>query len=105
MIVNTLAMSCVIKFLGSSHQTVRHAALALLLELSKSQHACVKIGNATGGILMLVTSKYNEESDAFASETADQILRNLEKFPHNIKQMAESGLLEPLLIHLAEGDS
>ncbi|KAL0807240.1 PREDICTED: putative U-box domain-containing protein 42 isoform X1 [Brassica oleracea var. oleracea] len=103
MIVNTLAMSCVIKFLGSSHQTVRHAALALLLELSKSQHACKKIGNATGAILMLVTSKYNEESDAFASETADQILKNLEKFPHNIKQMAESGLLEPLLIHLAEG--
>ncbi|KAG5380628.1 hypothetical protein IGI04_028470 [Brassica rapa subsp. trilocularis] len=103
MIVNTLAMSCLIKFLGSSHQTVRHAALALLLELSKSGHACVKIGNATGGILMLVTSKYNEESDAFASEAADQILRNLEKFPHNIKQMAESGLLEPLLIHLAEG--
>ncbi|KAH0919768.1 hypothetical protein HID58_027428, partial [Brassica napus] len=103
MIVNTLAMSCVIKFLGSSHQTVRHAALALLLELSKSQHACKKIGIATGAILMLVTSKYNEESDAFASETADQILKNLEKFPHNIKQMAESGLLEPLLIHLAEG--
>ncbi|RID55588.1 hypothetical protein BRARA_G02840 [Brassica rapa] len=103
MIVNTLAMSCVIKFLGSSHQTVRHAALALLLELSKSQHACKKIGNATGAILMLVTSKYNEESDAFASETADQILKNLEKFPHNIKQMAESGLLEPLLTHLAEG--
>ncbi|KAJ4869142.1 putative U-box domain-containing protein 42 [Raphanus sativus] len=103
MIVNTMTMSCVIKFLVSSHQSVRHAALVLLLELSKSQHACEKIGNATGAILMLVTSKYNEESDAFASETADQILKNLEKFPHNIKQMAESGLLGPLLIHLAEG--
>uniref|UniRef100_A0A1J3FH35 RING-type E3 ubiquitin transferase n=1 Tax=Noccaea caerulescens TaxID=107243 RepID=A0A1J3FH35_NOCCA len=103
MIVKTITMSSLIKFLGSSHQPVRHAALVLLLELSESQHACEKIGNATGAILMLVTSKYNKESDAFASETADQILRNLEKFPNNMKQMAESGLLEPLLTHLAEG--
>ncbi|CAH2066262.1 unnamed protein product [Thlaspi arvense] len=103
MIVKTINMSCLIKFLGSSHQPVRHAALALLHELSKSQYACEKIGTARGAILMLVTSKYNEESDAFASEKADKILRNLEKFPDNIKQMAESGLLEPLLNHLAEG--
>lgn len=105
MIVKTITMSCVIKLLGSSHQPVRHAALVLLRELSKSQHACEKIGTATGAILMLVTSKYNRELDAFASETADQILRDLEKFPDNIKQMAESGLLEPLLTHLAEGNS
>ncbi|KAL1218511.1 putative U-box domain-containing protein 42 [Cardamine amara subsp. amara] len=103
MIVKTITISCVIKLLGSSHQSVRHAALALLLELSKSQHACEKIGTATGAILMLVTSKYNRELDAFAFETSDQILTNLEKFPYNIKQMAESGLLEPLLSHLAEG--
>ncbi|XP_010511920.1 PREDICTED: putative U-box domain-containing protein 42 isoform X3 [Camelina sativa] len=103
MIVKTITMSRIIKFLGSSHQPVRHVALALLLELSKSQHACEKIGSATGAILMLVTAKYNRELDAFASETSDQILRNLEKCPENIKQMAESGLLEPLLGHLAEG--
>ncbi|CAA7053591.1 unnamed protein product [Microthlaspi erraticum] len=103
MIVKTITMSSLVKFLGSSHKPVRHAALVLLLELSKSQHACEKIGNATGAILMLVTSKYNKESDAFASETADQILKNLEKFPNNMKQMAESGLLDPLLNHLAEG--
>lgn len=105
LIVKTITMSCIIKLLGSSHQSVRHAALALLLELSKSQHACEKIGIATGAILMLVTSKYNRELDSFASETSDQILKNLEKFPYNIKQMAESGLLEPLLSHLAEGNS
>lgn len=103
MIVKTITMSCVIKLLGSSHQPVRHAAQALLLELSKSQHACEKIGTARGAILMLVTAKYNRELDSFASETSDQILRNLEKCPENIKQMAESGLLEPLLGHLAEG--
>ncbi|VVA94543.1 unnamed protein product [Arabis nemorensis] len=103
MIVKTITMSCVIKLLGSSHQSVRHAALVLLRELSKSQHACEKIGTATGAILMLVTLKYNNKFDAFASETADQILRDLEKFPDNIKQMAESGLLEPLLTHMAEG--
>lgn len=105
MIVKTITMSCVIKLLGSSHQPVRHATLALLLELSKSHHACEKIGTATGAILMLVTAKYNRELDALASETADQILRNLEKCPENIKQMAESGLLEPLLDHLVEGNS
>jgi hypothetical protein len=105
MIVKTITMSCVIKLLGSSHQPVRHAAQALLLELSKSQHACEKIGTARGAILMLVTAKYNRELDSFASETSDQILRNLEKCPENIKQMAESGLLEPLLGHLAEGNS
>lgn len=105
MIVKTISMSCVIKLLGSSHQPVRHATLALLLELSKSHHACEKIGTATGAILMLVTAKYNRELDAHASETADQILRNLEKCPENIKQMAESGLLEPLLDHLVEGNS
>ncbi|XP_010470872.1 PREDICTED: putative U-box domain-containing protein 42 [Camelina sativa] len=102
-IVKTITMSRIIKLLGSSHQPVRHITLALLLELSKSQHACEKIGTATGAILMLVTAKYNRELDAFASETSDQILRNLEKCPENIKQMAESGLLEPLLGHLAEG--
>jgi hypothetical protein len=65
--VKTITMSCVIKLLGSSHQPVRHAAQALLLELSKSQHACEKIGTARGAILMLVTAKYNRELDSFAS--------------------------------------
>ncbi|KAL0396878.1 UNVERIFIED_CONTAM: putative U-box domain-containing protein 42 [Sesamum calycinum] len=41
--------------------------------------------------------------DAFASEKADQILRNLERVANNIKLMAENGYWEPLLTHLVEG--
>ncbi|XP_010551630.1 PREDICTED: putative U-box domain-containing protein 42 [Tarenaya hassleriana] len=103
MIARTINISCIIKLLPSSHQQLRHAALLVLLELSTSQHACERIGTATGGILMLITSKYNRDINAFASETAEQILKQLEKFPDNIKRMAENGLLEPLLNHLAEG--
>jgi len=53
---------------------------------------------------MLVSIKYKWSSDAFACELADDILKNLEKCPENIKLMAENGLLEPLLNHLIEGD-
>ena len=54
---------------------------------------------------MLVTIKYNWSSDIFALEKADEILKNLETSPNNIKRMAENGYLEPLLHHLIEGNS
>jgi hypothetical protein len=53
---------------------------------------------------MLIRIKYNLSVDAFSSETADEILRNLERSPENIKMMAENGFLEPLLKHLTEGN-
>ncbi|KAL5826185.1 hypothetical protein ACOSQ4_017982 [Xanthoceras sorbifolium] len=102
-IANTMDISVVVKMLSSSHRPVRHASLLLLLELSRSQYLCEKIGSITGGILMLITIKYNRTVDAFGSEKAEQILRNLEGSPTNIKCMAENGLLEPLIYHLNEG--
>ncbi|XP_042049261.1 putative U-box domain-containing protein 42 isoform X1 [Salvia splendens] len=102
-IVKTVDISTIIKMLSSNHTPVRHASASLLLELSKSQSSCYKIGTVAGGILMLITVKYRQSSDAFASETADQILKNLEILPGNIKIMAENGYWEPLLAHLFEG--
>ena len=105
MISEMVDMSTVIKMVSSGHQPIRHAALLLLLELSRSEALQEKIGSVPGGILMLIRIKYNQPDDAFSSEKADEILKNLESSPENIKKMAENGLLEPLLKHLTEGNS
>lgn len=102
-ITKIVDISTIIKMLSSNHTPVRHASASLLLELSTSQPCCYKIGTVAGGILMLITVKYKQSTDAFASETADQILRNLEILPDNIKLMAENGYWDPLLAHLVEG--
>lgn len=104
MIAQTTNISTIIKMLSSSHQSIRHASLLYLLELSRSQSLCERIGSVTGAILMLIRIKYRRSIDAFASEKADEILRNLEHSPNNIKNMAENGLLEPLLKNLTEGN-
>ncbi|MBA0718169.1 hypothetical protein Golax_005929 [Gossypium laxum] len=52
---------------------------------------------------MLIRVKFNHHVDSFAAEKADKILKNLERFPDNIKQIAENGFLDPLLNHLTEG--
>lgn len=103
MMAKTVDISTIIKMLSSSHRKIRHASLLVLLELSQSQSLCERIGSVAGGILVLITIKFNQFSDAFASEKADEILKNLEGSPNNIKRMAENGLLEPLLNHLIEG--
>jgi hypothetical protein len=105
MISEMVDMPTVIKMMSSGHQPIRHAALLLLLELSRSESLQEKIGSVPGGILMLIRIKYNQPDDAFSSEKADEILKNLESSPENIKKMAENGLLEPLLKHLTEGNS
>ncbi|KAJ0038653.1 hypothetical protein Pint_23428 [Pistacia integerrima] len=102
-IAKIIDISIIIKLLSSSLQPVRHASLLFLLELSRSQLLCEKIGSVTGGILMLIKIKYSRSVDAFASEKAEEILKNLERLPDNIKCMAENGLLEPLIYHLNEG--
>lgn len=103
MIANILDINKLIKLLSSSHQATRHATLDFLLELSKVQSLCERIGSSTGAILLLVTNKYNS-NDALSVKKAKDILHNLESHPPNIKQMAENGDFEPLLIHLIEGD-
>ncbi|KAL7091183.1 hypothetical protein ACP275_12G089900 [Erythranthe tilingii] len=103
-VAKTVDISTVIKMLSSSHTPVRHASASLLVELSKSRFFCNEIGAVAGGILMLTTVKYRQPLDSFASEKADEILKNLEKLPDNIKLMAENGYWEPLLTHLLQGN-
>lgn len=103
MIAEELDFSVIIKLLSYGHQALRHASLLLLLELSKSHYLCDKIGLVRGVILLLITVKYKTSVDAFASKKAEEILKNLERSPANIKLMAENGLLEPLLYNLTEG--
>ncbi|XP_073287007.1 putative U-box domain-containing protein 42 [Primulina huaijiensis] len=102
-IAKTIDISTIIKMMSSSHKPIRHASLLVLLELSTSQFLCGKIGTVAGGILMLITAKYRQSSDAFTSEKADEILKNLETLSDNIKLMAENGYWKPLLTHLVEG--
>lgn len=103
MICNQLDMSRMVNLLSSSHSSIRNTSLLLLHELSRSHSLSDQIGSVTGGISMLITMKDNS-SDEFASEKADETLRNLETSPTNIKLMAEHGLGEPLLRHLTEGE-
>lgn len=97
-------ISKLIKMLSSNHRPIRHASASLLLELSKCQFFCIKIGEVSGGILMLITTKYRQSIDEHVSATAQQILNNLEKSPDNIKLMAENGYWGPLLNHLIKGN-
>ncbi|KAI3963635.1 hypothetical protein MKW92_049336 [Papaver armeniacum] len=103
MIAKKKTITIIITMLSSNHLPERHASLSLLLELSTSELLCEKIGSIAGAILMLITIKFNQSLDAFTAESANKILRNLEKSPKNIKCMAENGLLEPLLNHLIDG--
>ncbi|CAO2828482.1 unnamed protein product [Amaranthus hypochondriacus] len=102
-IVKTPALSATIKMLSSSYQPIRHAALLLLIEFSKSKSLSENLGRVTGGILILIQTKFNRSLDTFASEAADQVLRYMEQCSNNIKLMAENGYLEPLLNNLIEG--
>ncbi|CAN4124667.1 unnamed protein product [Withania somnifera] len=102
-IAQTINISRVTRMLSSNHGPIRHASLRLLLELSKSHFLCYNIGAVPGAILMLITAKYRHADDAFVADTADEVLKSLEKYSCNIKQMAENGYLEPLLNNLLEG--
>ena len=53
---------------------------------------------------MLITTAYRQSTDEYTSVTAQEILKNLEKSPDNIKLMAENGYWGPLLNHLTEGN-
>ncbi|XP_022967965.1 putative U-box domain-containing protein 42 [Cucurbita maxima] len=102
-ICNQLDMSRMVNLLSSGHRSIRNTSLLLLHELSRTQSLTDQIGSVTGGISMLIVMK-NDRSDEFASEKADETLRNLEISPTNIKLMAEYGLMEPLVRHLTEGN-
>lgn len=105
MIARTVDAPKIMKMLSSNNKLVRHASASLLLELSNSEFFRDKIGEVSGGILMLITIKLRQSTDdAFTSSKVDAILKNLEKTPSNIKHMAEDGYWEPLLNHLINGN-
>ncbi|KAG6470054.1 putative U-box domain-containing protein 42 isoform X2 [Zingiber officinale] len=94
------ALTRTIKMISSYNSSERHAAVSFLLELSKSEMFLDRIGGTPGGILILITMKYNKEADPFSAAKAEETLKNLEKSPMNIRYMAENGFVEPLLNHL-----
>ncbi|KAK4484027.1 hypothetical protein RD792_011241 [Penstemon davidsonii] len=103
-IAKKVDVSTIIRMLSSNHKPLRNASVLLLLDLSSTRFLCDMIGTVAGGILMLITVKLRQSFDAFTSDTAGKILKNLEKVSDNIKLMAENGYWEPLLTHLVEGN-
>ncbi|XP_042435277.1 putative U-box domain-containing protein 42 isoform X1 [Zingiber officinale] len=102
-VARTRILTRTVKMMSSYNSSERHAAVSFLLELSKSEMFLDKIGLTPGGILILITMKYNKEADPLAAEKAEEVLKNLEKLPLNIRCMAENGFMEPLLDHLIDG--
>ncbi|XP_061372805.1 U-box domain-containing protein 44-like isoform X1 [Gastrolobium bilobum] len=93
----------VVKFLSTELSKEREEAVSLLYELSKSETLCEKIGSINGAILILVGMTSSNSEDLSTVEKADKTLENLEKCENNVRQMAESGRLKPLLTQLLEG--
>lgn len=93
----------IVKFLSPEQSTEREQAVSLLYELSKSQSLRDKIGSINGAILMLVGMASSRSERPKAVEKADKTLTNLAQCENNVRLMAESGRLEPLLKLLLEG--
>lgn len=93
----------IVKFLSHEQSKERGAAISLLYELSKSESLCEKIGFVSGAILILVGMASSKSENLVTVEMAENTLENLEKSETNVKQMAESGRLQPLLTLLLEG--
>lgn len=93
----------IVKFLSHDHSQEREAAVCLLHELSKSESLCEKIGGVNGAILILVGLASSKLENVLTVEKAENTLKNMEKYEKNVRQMAESGRLKPLLTLLLEG--
>ncbi|XP_057974467.1 U-box domain-containing protein 44 [Malania oleifera] len=93
----------IVKFLSHELSKEREEAIYLLYELSKSELLCEKIGSVNGAILILVGMTSSKSENVLTVEKADRTLENLAKSENNVRQMAESGWLQPLLTLLLEG--
>ncbi|KAJ9186323.1 hypothetical protein P3X46_001907 [Hevea brasiliensis] len=93
----------IVKFLSHEQSKEREEAVSLLHELSKSEALCEKIGSINGAILILVGMTSSKSENILTVEMAEKTLENLEKCDNNVRQMAESGRLQPLLNQLLEG--
>lgn len=79
----------------------RKLAVALLLELSKSEIVQDCIGKVQGCILLLVTMSSSDESQA--AKDARELLENLSFSNQNVIQMAKANYFKHLLQHLSSG--
>ncbi|CAN0889499.1 U-box domain-containing protein 24 [Linum grandiflorum] len=79
----------------------RKLAVALLLELSKSNKVREFIGKVQGCILLLVTMSRSDDSEA--ATDAQQLLDNLSFSDHNIIQMAKANCFRHFLQRLSTG--
>ncbi|THG04828.1 hypothetical protein TEA_010442 [Camellia sinensis var. sinensis] len=77
----------------------RKLAVALLLELSKSEIVQDCIGKVQGCILLLVTMSSSDESQA--AKDARELLENLSFSNQNVIQMAKANYFKHLLQHLS----
>ncbi|KAJ6822644.1 U-box domain-containing protein 44-like [Iris pallida] len=93
----------IVKFLSHDHSQEREEAVSLLYELSKCEALCEKIGGVNGAILILVGMSSSKSENVLAVERAEKTLENLGKCENNVRQMADSGRLQPLLTLLLEG--
>lgn len=93
----------IVKFLSHEQSKEREEAVSLLFELSKSEALCEKIGSINGAILMLVGMTSSKSENVLTVEKADKTLENLEKCENNVRQMAETSRLQPLLMQILEG--
>lgn len=93
----------IVKFLSHEQSKEREEAVYLLYELSKSESLCEKIGSINGAILILVGMTSSNSENILTVERAEKTLDNLDKCENNVRQMAENGRLQPLLMLLLEG--
>ncbi|KAI3459946.1 hypothetical protein Pfo_016609 [Paulownia fortunei] len=93
----------IVKFLSHEQSKEREEAVSLLYELSKLERLCEKIGSVNGAILILVGMASSNSENILTVEKADRTLENLAQCENNVRQMAESGRLQPLLTLLLEG--
>uniref|UniRef100_A0A803N9E1 Uncharacterized protein n=1 Tax=Chenopodium quinoa TaxID=63459 RepID=A0A803N9E1_CHEQI len=94
----------IMKFLSSkSSPKEKEEATSLLYELSKSHNLSGKIGSINGAILILIGMASSKSENILTTEKAHKTLDNLAQSEHNVRLMAESGRLQPLLTLLLEG--
>ncbi|EPS65083.1 hypothetical protein M569_09696, partial [Genlisea aurea] len=92
----------IVKSLSRDH-TEKEEAVSLLFELSKSELLCERIGSVNGAILFLVGIASSTSEDPSCVQTADRTLDNLAQCENNVREMARSGRLQPLLTLLLKG--
>lgn len=92
------ALESIVSLLGRRN---RNLAVALLLELSKSDLVRECIGNVKGCIILLVTMSNTDDNQA--ARDARELLQNLSFTDQNVVLMAETYYFKHLLERLSSG--